>query len=345
VYLSEGHGNALLAACFSLRRSAAGHLSRGIEDSPRSVSLLYALLLGYRAHLQPEIRELFAVTGTLHIFAISGLHVGVMAAIGIFVLQASRVSRVHWILFLGPFLVAYTVATGMKASAVRACIMALIYWLAPLVGRRSDAVSALSCAAVLIVVVAPGQLLARGFILSFVVVTGLLLLYPGFVRPLLRRLAPDPFRLQPERKWVGAARGCARRAAELCAASAAAWLASAPLSAYFFHVFSPVALVGNLLVIPLAFMIVLGGCLSVLFGGCVPLLAEVFNHANHVLISVLVTGVGAMARVPGGHIEVARPSLLWVVAWYAAVSLVSLVLNVDIRSRAGYNAAVRHSTR
>ena len=78
--------------------------------------------------LLPETEyTLFAATGTLHIFAISGLHVGVMAVLFAMVLKLAGLSRAHWILPLAPALVVYTLMTGMRVSALRACLMAICY--------------------------------------------------------------------------------------------------------------------------------------------------------------------------------------------------------------------------
>ena len=95
-----------------------------------------------------------------------------MGAILIAILGMFRVSSVYWGLFLAPLLCMYTFATGMQTSAVRACIMAMIYWGAPLLGRKADSLTALCVSALLIVGAVPTQLLDKGFILSFVCVLG-----------------------------------------------------------------------------------------------------------------------------------------------------------------------------
>jgi len=319
-FLSAGHGSAFLECCFTSRRAAAGRLSLGIDDFPEAVNVVHALLLGYRARLDPRIRDLFADTGTLHVFAISGLHVGMVAGLIIFVLTAFRLSRVYWVLFVGPLLLMYTCATGMKASAVRACIMAITYFSAPLLRRRSDGFSSLAFAALAILVARPSQLFDVGFIFSFVVVIGLISMYPLFEKPLRRLWEPDPLRLQPERRWVKAARGALRYPGSLAALSCSAWLASAPLTATFFERFSPIALVSNVIVIPLAFLIVLAGCLSLVLGSCVSVLAEVFNHANVALVWLLVHGIAVMDAVPCGSCRVPGPPRLLVLLWYAGLA-------------------------
>jgi len=321
--LSGKHGWRVVDMCYAARRAAAKRLAVGIADHPAAVDLLHALLLGYRSQLKGRTREVFELTGTLHIFAISGLHVGIVAGFIIFALRALRISRIWWFLFLAPLLVGYTVATGAKSSAVRACVMAVVYFLAPLLGRKADGISALAAAAIAILIAAPSQLFDVGFIFSFVVVAGLLLLYPhleGMARKLWER---DPLRLQRERWFVAALRECGRYLVSLWAVSCAAWLASAPLMAYFFGRFAPIALLSNLVVVPLAFLIVLAGCLSLLAGSCVEWFSEIFNHANLALIAGLVRTMELMAQIPLGHIRVPEPPA-WILAlWYGALGLLS----------------------
>lgn len=315
-FLSAGNGWWFAERCYAARRDAAEYISLGIEDYPLAVGLMHALLLGYRGHMPEDVREVFASTATLHIFAISGLHVGIIAMLVTFVLRAIRISRVYWVLVLAPLLIGYTLATGARASAIRACVMAIIYFLAPLVGRRADSFSGIAMAALVILVAAPSQLFDVGCIFSFVVIMGLIVLYPHFERPIRRLWEPDPWRIQPERWWIAKFRSCGQYVGSLCALSCSAWLVSTPLTAYFFGRFPLIALPGNLLVIPLAFLIVLSACLSFVLGSCVTTLAVVFNHSSLALIAVLIHGMKLMANVPYGSIIMSRPPLWIILLWY-----------------------------
>ena len=317
--ISAGHGNSFVAWCYEQRHSTAECLSLGIEDFPNHVALLHALILGYRQRLSASIWSNFAFTGTLHIFAISGLHVGMVALIITFALTSFRISRVYWALFLCPLLLIYTIGTGMRASAVRACIMAIVYFAAPLLKRKADGLSTLALACLIILAIAPTQLLDKGFIFSFVVVTGLIVLYRHFEKPLRRLCEPDPLRLQIEPKWIVILRAFGKRIASLTAISCSAWLASAPLSAYFFGQFTPIALPSNLVVVPLAFLIVLTGSLSLILGSWLSLFANLFNHANLALIALLEQVIALMALVPYGSIKVPKPPLFSLCLWYVGL--------------------------
>lgn len=314
--LARNQASALMRWCIAGRRASAAALGRGLEAYPTHHALLKALLLGYREELPPDLRTAFSATGTLHMFAISGLHVGILSGLLMGVLNTVGFPRHRWILLLAPALVAYTMATGLKPSAVRACVMALSYWLSALVGRRPDGLSALALAAVVMVVYAPLQLVTPGFILSFTVVAGLLLLTPPLHRIFRSWAAPDPWAPTRRKGLAHHARAALAVVLGLFAFSLVAWSASLPLTATFFHIFSPIAVFGNLLVVPAAYVVVLTGCLSIVTSPLSGFVAEVFNHANRVLIDVLLGFIDLMAAVPGGHRFVRAPHPVWVVVWY-----------------------------
>jgi len=236
------------------------------------------------------------------------------------VLIALRIPRKLWALFVVPLLSAYTLGTGGEPSAVRACIMGIVYVLGPTLGRKADAPSALALSAVLILAWSPSQLFEAGFVCSFAVVIGLIVLCPLFDRPLRKLCEPDPLRQQAESRRVVFLRWLGRQASALLALNLAAWIASTPLTAYYFGRFTPISLVSNFLVIPVSALALVAGCLSMLLGPCVSLAADVFNHANLFLMSVLVGSMQALLKIPGGSILIA-PWPLWAVAlWYVGVA-------------------------
>lgn len=320
-FLSAGHASGLRRWCYEARRRCAEQLSWGIADLQEETGVLQAIMLGYRQRLSDRVADLGAVTGTLHVFAISGSHVAIIAAICIVGLRAVGLTRESWALLLAPLLVGYTLATGAQSSAVRSCIMAILCFIAPALGRRADVPSALALAAILILACDPSQLVDVGFVLSFVVVAGLVGLYPLCSWGLARCRRPDPLEAAMTGRWHRAWRSGTAYMGSLLAVSVAAWVASVPLTAYYFERFTPITLAANLLAVPLAFFIVLSGCLSIVFGSGAALLAELYNHASFLLIRVFVLLTEALSHVPFANMTVVRPPL-WAVGLYYAVLIV-----------------------
>ncbi len=317
--LVPSQGSSLVAACFQMRRKCAATLALGIEHRPEVTGLLQALLLGYRRELPQKPRGDFSLTGTYHIFAISGQHVAILALFIVVLLQSYRISRLRWFWYVAPILAAFTVATGMSASAVRGCLMALLCFLGPLLGRKPDIPSAIALAALIIMGVDPFQLFDYGFLLSFVAVTGLIVMCPPLIERLTPILAADPLRLQPEPRLVRLGRQFIRVVIFLFITSWAAWLATTPLIARWFNLVSPIALLANLIVIPVATLVLLASCLAIVCGLVLPALAEVFNFANVALVSLLLWITDLMARVPYGHAYVRSPPLWSLAVWYGTL--------------------------
>ena len=308
--------------CYPLRRRAARVFCLEMQSFPAHTHLLQALLLGYRYGLPEDLYRTFARTGTLHIFAISGLHVGVMAAIIIAALKLLGVSKPRWGFFLIPLLFFYVLSTGMKSSAFRAFTMASVYFAAPLIRRRPDSVSAIALAAIILLLINPLQLGDPGFLLSFTVVSGIVMVHryvrhrfsgfsrPGWAVPLAQLSGPRPV--------IAAGRAVAL----LALTSAAAWLFSVPLTAAFFHTVSPAALLANLVVIPLTFMVVLTGCLSLLSAPLFSLATIIFNHANRIFITLLIAVIQGVETVPGAACRFVRaPSPVEMALWYGGLVL------------------------
>jgi ComEC/Rec2-related protein len=314
-------GDTPAGRCYEARRSAAALLRLGAESFPEQTGLLHAMLLGYRQAIPPDLYQMFSRTGTLHIFAISGQHVVILAAIFIAGLKIAGVARPRWGLLLLPVLALYIFTTGLQPSALRALAMATVFFVAPLAGRRPDAPSSIALATILLLTFRPANISDPGFLLSFVVVCGLIIVHGWAVRQIhgLRMTGWEAPLKQLSGKHPFAA--LLRGAGLLMLTSLAAWLFSAPITARFFNTLSLAALIGNLAVIPLTFMIMLAGCLALLGGVLYFPAAALFNQANLLFISLLIWIVQRLSALPGACRAVRAPSALATAFWYIGLVL------------------------
>ncbi|MCO6400137.1 MAG: ComEC/Rec2 family competence protein [Verrucomicrobia bacterium] len=297
--------------CLAGRRAAAERLGAGVEFDPAAVGLTRALMLGYRQELPERALSAFSRTGTMHIVAISGAHVGMIALLLLALVRATGLSQPRWPWVMAPLLLIYALSTGMAPSAIRACLMAVCFFFAYACWRQPDALSALALSALLILGADPSQLARPGFLLSYGVVAGLLILFPP-VRAALHRwfVPPDPpatwlrqHLIEPVRPML----------LDLFGVTLVAWLISTPLIALFFNLVSPVALVANLAVVPLAFLILFASCLALALGFIHPVLLESFNHAARFFSQCLFGIIDACDRIPASSFHVPTPSP-WLVA-------------------------------
>lgn len=210
--------------------------------------LFVALLLGDRGALDPALADAFATTGTLHLLAVSGLHVGFLAGLLAFGLRLARAGPATRAAAATALLAGYTALVGARPSAVRATVMASLALWAWASERRVDRWQPWGAAAVGVLAWRPGDLFDLGFGLSFGSVAGLLV----FVDPIERRLATTaPVADRAAGRPTVLARGTALLGTGL-AATTAATLATLPLQAAAFGWLAPAGLVLNPFVLPLA---------------------------------------------------------------------------------------------
>lgn len=275
-------------------------LRAGTEDHERVGGIFVAMMLGRQAELAPDLRDRFRLTGTLHLFAVSGLHIGVIAACLHGLLRLLRVPRLLTVVVGSLLLLVFVDVIGGTPSAVRAWTMVTLFWFSLVARRPGNPVAALAASALAVLVVDPLQLFTASFQLSYAVVSTLLLL--GI--PLGRRWDERWRRVHPlleggsrlRRRWVRAGSWFWLG----LGVSLAATLASTPLSIAFFRVFAPGAALANLALMPTAALVIAAGFLSMVCGllgltaACV-----LFNHAALVILYGMAAGLETVRSVPG----------------------------------------------
>lgn len=276
--LEKGRGLRSLAA--RGRQEVSAYLSRLLPEEERG--LLLGLLFGDVSSISPEDYEGYQRTGVVHLFAVSGFHVSLLLALVWFLLSFFQVSS-FWRLTLAlPILLTYFFLVGWTASMVRAALMSLLALLALLLGRKTDIFTSLALAALLILIVNPGELFQLGFQFSFLTTLGLAHLTPWLLK-----------------------RGLAR----FSAPALAAYLASLPLTAYYFNLvslISPFLNIGAVLVGGLATVLSLAGCILT---WTIPTLAAPLFLAAGFLIYCLSRFILWWAHIPWTAVTVPAPPL------------------------------------
>lgn len=304
------------AGFFRIRDWSSRRLEAVNTGHPEVADVLQALLLGQRVELDEKASNRFARTGLIHVFAISGLHLGLLSLMCVAACRWLGISHRSQALVILPLLFLFTLCTGMRASALRALIMVACLLSAPLLYRRSDTLNALALAAVLILAAAPEQVFDLGFQYSFLMVWGLLVFGGWLGERTGDWFAPDPWAPEsPRRNWLD--RNVWRRIRGAVIVSCVCLALSAPLTARVFNLFSPVALVGNLLAVPLVFLLLFTGFLAL------PWLWLPVSAASVVFLPARLAGeallgwVRLLERIPGGVQWVRSPPFWQLLAFYA----------------------------
>jgi competence protein ComEC len=331
--LARNRGNPLTAMALRLRARFECALRCGLENEPEIAGALTAMVIGERAEIPPDTYNYFQRTGVFHVFAINGLHVGLVTAMVLLLLRAVHVPS-RWAGGIAiPFLILYVWATGAHPGAVRALVMASVWLVGRMILRPADGLNNLAAAALILLVWEPLELFDGGFLLSFTVVTSIVVLTARIEARLLLLGRVDPFlphRLVPRwRMMVDAAR---RMLVRLLSCSIAAWIGLVPLLATYFHLFTPSSIVANLLVIPLLMCVIATGLAATLAHAVWPWFAVTLNNASFALVSVMTWGVEWISRVPGSHLYVQAPPA-WLTAVYYVFGVVLIARRIPWRWR------------
>jgi competence protein ComEC len=305
--LAPGSGFSVLRAAARSREWMQRILSRDLEDSPDVVGLICGTALGLRHQTRDDIEEPFQQTGTLHLFAVAGLHVGIVARLLWSLAMVLRLPRKPATALIIPLLFFYAAITGLHTASVRAAVMSALLLGGIFFDRKVLALNSLAAAAFLILLFDSNQLFTSGFQLSFAVVGAIILLAdPMFVR-FERIVAPDPFLPRPllsrmRRIYAAMGRGLARGAS----VSLAAWIGSLALIYWYFYLITPVSLLANLVVVPIAYFVLALAMSSLIAAPISSGLSIVFNNANWLTSRAVLYLVHFFALLPGGHVYLPR---------------------------------------
>ncbi len=301
-----------------------------------TATVLKATLLGDRERLGRRLGGSFNRSGTTHILAISGLHVGIVYAAAICLCRLLLIER--WprrVILLGAVL-SYTVMVGFRPATVRAALMIVLLETGGALRYYRDSINSVAAAALVILAAAPHHLFEAGFQLTFIAVLGIIL-FSGDLRRLLWRPPDDLERLvEPEFQSRGRriARAVGRAAAGGIGVCAAATLVVAPLQAYYFNIITPVSVVATAVLIPIVGAVIWVGFLFLALASFVPVLAGLTAHVLGLVVSVFVSVVELAGELPAGHVFVAPPPMGWVVVFYAALLVVAARRWIRLRGAA-----------
>lgn len=217
---------------------------RGWPVSKPTREVAQALLLGYRAALEDDLRQSFAQAGTMHVLAVSGLHVGIIYLVLQYLLfWLRRVPGGRWLqpLIIAILLWGFAILAGFAPSVVRAVVMFTFVALGRCFDRYTSVYNALLASAVVLLLCHPAYLFQVGFQLSYAAVLAIVWVQPMLYRPLATKWAVFNFPLA------------------LLTVSIAAQLGTAPLALHYFGQFPGLFWLANLWVVPLVTLLMYGG--------------------------------------------------------------------------------------
>lgn len=214
--------------------------------SGREFPIVSAMVFGARSEIDGELKSAFSSTGVTHVLAVSGMHVAVLFLIInslLFFLQNYGWQQILKVIFILIILYIYAFVTGLSASVLRAVVMFTFILLARLLHRELTIYHSLAASAFFLLVLNPWYLFDIGFQLSYLAVISI--------------VSIEPFIADK----IGSKNRILNYLSSLVSVSIAAQIGVAPLILYYFHSFPLYFIFANLIVIPISFVVMMGGLL------------------------------------------------------------------------------------
>lgn len=275
-------------------------LGRGLERifPEGDAALLKAMLLGDKSAPDAETKALYAVSGIMHILAVSGMHITFLG-LGLHrLLRRAGLPVVPSALAAGAVMVLYGMMIGLPVSAVRAIGMFLLRLAAECIGRSYDALTALFVCAAVMLIKEPLYLCHAGFLLSFLAVYAAVALKPA---------------VKPEGKLPPFLDGF------FVSLSIAVF--TLPVQLYFYYEAPVYAVFFNLAVIPLAGIVLALGAAALAVSFLLPGLAALMAIPVRLIFSAYAAGSRFLGSLPGSLWTGGRPKAWQIIGFYLVTGL------------------------
>lgn len=309
------------------RRACLDILQRRLQ--PPNVPVAASLLLGDRSGMTDELRDAFVHSGTMHLLAISGLHVGLLAGMVYLGCRLLGLSAGSTGLVVLVAIVGYAFLADHRPPVVRAAILAAIVVVAGPNRRRAPPLNTLNCSALVVLLWNPADLFDVGAQLSFLAVLGILC--GSRLAAVLRRIPRDRLHEPPGRvQRLG--RSARHAVADAYLVTGGIWLFTLPATLHRFHLAAPVGFVVNVLLVPYSALLLASGFLLI---GCGLLLPEAAAWPGWLferLLDGLRHAVAWSAATPLGHFSVAGPPAWWLAGFYLGLAVAVGMVRLPFQS-------------
>lgn len=244
-------------------------------SSERELNMVKALLIGRRDNITPAMEYAYESSGTTHILAVSGLHVGIIYFLFSAIFKFLKRGKLE-LIYYGINILAiwsFVFITGFSPSAQRAATMLTFILVAKLTHRKSSIYNTILASIFFILLISPNLLFSVSFQLSCTAVIGIVYLYKKiYLLVYFRHKIINFF-------W------------KITALSLSAQIATFPITIYYFNQFPTFFPVTNLIAIPIAFIVIIGGLLLLITSplGIIPtLIGKILNFLIYYYNEIMV---------------------------------------------------------
>ena len=292
---------------FTVRKS----IDKIIHDlhNQQTAGLLRGLLLADRSEIDFETKNEFINSGVVHILAVSGLHVGYVLVIFIFIFGRFGIYLRSTLTILG--LLGFMFLTGVPPSVFRATLMTVVIIFAFLSNRTTNIINSISIAAFIILLTNPNEIYNPGFQLSFSAVLAIGILHPYFKKII--------YELRLEQKWI-------ENILLFIGVSLSAQIGTLPFTLAYFSKLSIIALFANLFVIPAVGVIIGIAFITVFVGLFLYSIAIYFAAANDLISGWMISFIKYTGSLDFSFLWIRNYTLYDAIIFYAGLGLILLVI-------------------
>ena len=270
-----------------------------------------AIIIGYKEDLDDNWLDAFSKTGTIHVLAVSGLHVGIIYILLSIILGLNRATGSalkikSFIILLALF--GYCLLTGFSPSVCRASIMFGTVLIAKAINRQSNIYNTLALSAFILLVFDPFTLFHVGFQFSYLAVLGIV-----YYKDIFRSWVPV-------KTWLG------DKIATLLSVSVAAQITTFPLGLYYFHQYPNFFMFSNLIVIPCITIILYAGIFFLMSSLVSSFFASFFAKIMTAYIGFIATVVNLIKDVPFAFLEGIHITFFQMILCYAFIVMLTATL-------------------
>ena len=309
---------------FNVYRNIIHQVRKTIDEqikkyhSVETTALLRGLLLADRREINYQTKTHFINAGVVHVLAVSGLHVGYIILIFLFLFGRLNLFVRSILTIVG--LICFMLITGVPPSVFRATVMAVVLIFAFLSNRTTNLINSISIAAIIILVIDPNEIYNPGFQLSFAAVMAIGILFP-YMSQIIDRWDIKNKIL----KYV----------LLFCGVSLSAQIGTLPFTLLYFNKLSIIALCTNFIVIPAIGIIIAAAVVTLIFSAFLPFVAVYFGAANDLISGVVLQIIKFSGTLNFSHIIINGYSIVDLTIFYLMLTILIFCLTkfTNLRSK------------
>ncbi|MBK9099713.1 MAG: DNA internalization-related competence protein ComEC/Rec2 [bacterium] len=303
-------------AIHQLRKSIDEQIKK--YHSPETAALLRGLLLADRGDIKYQTKNQFINAGVVHVLAVSGLHVGYIVLIFLFLFGRLNFKLRSILTIFG--LICFMFLTGIPPSVFRATVMAVVIIIAFLSNRSTNLFNSISIAALIILVINPNEIYNPGFQLSFAAVLAI-----GIILPYINQMI-DGWNIQNK---------IIKNILLFFGVSISAQIGTLPFTLLYFNKYSIVGIIANLVVIPAIGAIIAAAIATLVISIMLPFVAVYLGEATSIISERILRLIKFTGDLSFSHLTVSNYSLFDAFIFYIllAVFLFYIVRFENLRAK------------